>query len=283
MNVAIIGYGKVGKAYHKVFPDAVIYDEPQSKFFWSDDSMTDGINEYAFEPKEARKTVNECDIALICVPTDLKENGQLDVSIVEEVVNWLETPLILIKSALWPGTTDRLVKETGKKIAVSIEFVGEGTYPVHFWKFPHQDDPRMHQMIVLGGDEKTTEACAEILWDRMSPDIKIHQTTALEAEIGKLIENFYGSLKVTFINCFKTLADKSNSNFVRMQQAWQSDPRVDSMHLRTVSFKRGWQSKCWDKDVLALATYAKEVGAEDMEGLVNFVISANKEHLKLNG
>jgi UDP-glucose 6-dehydrogenase len=34
----------------------------------------------------------------------------------------------------------------------------------------------------------------------MSPDVKIHLTTALEAEITKLVENSYGALKVTFIN-----------------------------------------------------------------------------------
>lgn len=275
MKVAIIGYGKVGKAYHKVFPDAVIYDEPQQLVI---DPAVPKDQIWSFDSQSAKQVINDCDIALVCVPTDLKD-GKLDVSIVEEVVKWLETPLILIKSALWPGTVDRLVKETGKKIAVSIEYVGEGTYKTHYWKYPHQNDPRLHQMIVVGGEDKVAEACAEVLWDKMSPDIQITLTTALEAEIGKLIENFYGALKVTFINCFKTLADKNDSNFVRMQQAWQSDPRVDSMHLRTTSFKRGWKSKCWDKDVMALFTFAKETGAFDMASLVEEVMALNEMHL----
>lgn len=284
MKVAIIGYGKVGKAYHKVFPDAVIYDEPQS-LFGAYDKPSDwvlgspAISELSIE--QARKQVHECDIALVCVPTDLKD-GKLDVSIVEEVVGWLETDLILIKSALWPGTVDRLVKKTGKKIAVSIEYVGEGTYKTHFWKYPHQNDPRLHQMIVVGGENKVAEACAEVLWDKMSPDVRITLGTALEVEIGKLIENFYGALKVTFINCFKSLADGAGGNFVRMHQAWQSDPRVDSMHLRTVSYKRGWKSKCWDKDIVALATYAKSIGAKDMNELVETVVKLNEGHYALN-
>lgn len=284
MKVAIIGYGKVGKAYHKVFPEAVIYDP-----LYEVDDYSKGIigNETGswplagkMKPYDNKEAVNQCDIALVCVPTDLKD-GKLDVSIVEEVVGWLETDLILIKSALWPGTVDRLVKKTGKKIAVSIEYVGEGTYKTHYWKYPHQDDPRLHQMIVVGGEDKVAEACAEVLWDKMSPDIQITLTTALEAEIGKLIENFYGALKVTFINCFKSLADKNNSNFIRMQQAWQSDPRVDSMHLRTTSFKRGWKSKCWDKDVAALSTFAAETGANDMAFLVGAILKLNEDHLKL--
>jgi hypothetical protein len=63
--------------------------------------------------------------------------GSLDTSIVEQVVDWIDTPLILIKSALQPGTVDRLTEKTGKKIAVSVEFIGEGKYPIHFWKYPH--------------------------------------------------------------------------------------------------------------------------------------------------
>lgn len=269
MKVAIIGYGKVGKAYHKVFSDALIYDphihEPEI------------VQGHVRDKAE----VNKCDIALVCVPTDLKD-GQLDMSIVEEVVGWLETPLILIKSALMPGTVDRLVKETGKKIAVSVEFVGEGSYPVHFWKYPHQDDPRFHQMLIIGGEEETATKCAEVMWDKLSPDVAIHLVTAKEAEITKLIENFYGALKVTFINSLKSLADKSDTNFIKIHQAWQSDPRTDSMHLRTVSFKRGWQSKCWDKDVVALQTYARMIDADDMESLVTAILGLNAQHLAKN-
>lgn len=261
MRVAIVGYGHVGKAYHKVFPDAVIYDPYIAPY-----------------NKTAKAQVNKCDMALVCVFTPGKDNG-LDGSIVEEVVGWLGTPLILIKSALMPGTVDKLVRQTGKKIAVSVEFIGEGNYPVHFWKYPHQTDPRYHQMLIVGGEEKTATACAEILWDKLSPDVKIHITTALEAEITKLVENAYGALKVTFINTLMSLADKAGANFLRVHQAWQSDPRTDSMHLRAVSFKRGWKSKCWDKDIPALQAYAESIGADDMALLLDVIMNINKEHL----
>lgn len=290
MKVAIVGYGVVGRAYHKVFPDAYIYDEPQKIFFDpggspqkpEDDPSSRVSANPKFNSKEAKESINQCDIALVCVPTDLNDNDLLDMSIVDEVVGWLETPLILIKSALMPGTVDSLVKKTGKKIAVSIEYIGESIYPVHFWKYPHQNDPRFHSMLVIGGEEDTATQCAEIMWNRLSPDIEIHIVSAREAEITKLIENFSGALKVTFINTIKSLADKSDSNFVKIQQAWQADPRAHAMHVRTVSFKRGWKSKCWDKDVQALSTYAKEVGALDMQTLADTIIKLNAAHLKLS-
>lgn len=267
MKVAIVGYGVVGQAYSQLFTDAIIYD-PFS------DKVVDG----QVVKETTKEQVNACDIALVAVFTPHKPDGSLDTSIVEEVVGWIDTPLILIKSALMPGTVDKLVASTGKKIAVSVEFIGEGSYPIHFWKYPHQSDPRFHQMLIVGGEEKVATACAEVMWSKMSPDVKIHITTALEAEITKLVENSYGALKVTFINTLLSLAEKSGTNFLRIHQAWQSDPRTDSMHLRAVSFDKGWKSKCWDKDVPALARYAESVGADDMAKLFDTILELNKGH-----
>ena len=134
-------------------------------------------------------------------------------------------------------------------------------------------------MLVVGGEEDVAEEACQFMWRKLSPDIKIHKVTALEAEIVKLIENSYGALKVTFANTFLSLAEKSNTSFVRLHQAWNSDPRTDSMHLRAVSHDRGWVSKCWDKDVPALVGYAKSIGAYDTAKLFQTIIDLNKGHL----
>lgn len=241
-----------------MFPDAYQFDEPK------------GIG--------TREEVNKRDVAIVAVPTDLNAVGELDMTIVETVVDWLETPYILLKSALMPGTVDRLVEKTGKQIAVSVEFIGMGKYFSPPWKFPHQTDPSQHPMLIVGGEEHVASYCAEVLWDKMSPDIRIHLVTAKEAETVKLIENAYGALKVSWINAIRTLTDKTGLSFLRVHQAWQSDPRTDSMHLRTVGFKRGWKSHCWDKDVEALKNYAKDTGASDLEDLLGSVIRLNEYH-----
>jgi UDP-glucose 6-dehydrogenase len=262
MTVAIIGSeGYVGRAYRKMFPDALCYD-------------------IALDKNISKEEVNTADLALICVPTDLKDGG-LDMSIVEDVVGWLETPLILIKSALQPGTVDRLVKETGKKIAVSCELVGMGKYYTPP-QYPDPKDPTKHQTLIIGGELKTAEACAEILWSKMSPTITIHLISALEAEITKLVENTYGALKVTWVNTLMSLAHKADASFINIHQAWQSDPRVEGMHQRAVSYNRGWRSHCWDKDPQALAGYAESIGAHDMAKLINTILELNKVHLGLN-
>jgi len=262
MKVALIGQGYLGTAYSKVFRDAVIYDEPK------------GVG--------SRDDVNSCDVAIVAVPTDPLPDGSLNMSIVEEVVGWLETDYILIKSALMPGTVDRLVKETGKKIAVSVEFIGMGNYFIPPHKYPDPKDPSKHQMIIVGGEEATATKCAEVLWDKMSPDVRIHLLTAREAEMAKLIENAYGALKVTWINCMYDFVTKSGGNFVRTHQAWSSDGRVDGVHLRTLSYKRGWKSHCWDKDIAALKHAAGDVDEHGMQKLMQTILELNEGHLDDN-
>lgn len=254
-KVAIIGSeGYVGKAYNRMFPDAILHDEPLK------------IGK--------REEVNTADLALICVPTDLKDD-ELDMSIVQEVVQWIETPLILIKSALQPGTVDRLVKETGKNIAVSVEMVGEGKYNIPFWKYPHPTNPTKHQFLIVGGEEETAMRCADFLWAKMSPDINIHLTSAIEAEICKLMENFWGAQKVTFANMMYDICEKLGANYTKVLQAWGADGRVEKMHMRVLPYKRGWKSKCFNKDIPALASF-------DDSGFGDAVIKANRRHLNEN-
>lgn len=263
MEIALIGNGYLGKAYEKVFTDALVYDEPKELF----------AGQATLEA--GRNAVNNCDIAIIAVPTDYKEDGTLDTSIVEDVVSWLETDTILIKSALQPGTTDKLVSETGKNIAVSVEFIGEGTYYQPPEKYPDPRDPRKHQLLIVGGEEPARSMAAEVLWSQMSPDIRIHLVTALEAEITKMAENTYGALKVTWANVLRDICDKYGANFIQVHQAWSEDGRVDPMHTRSVSFNRGWNSKCYNKDVKAFANIS---GSLMLQGLVD----DNERHLSMN-
>lgn len=269
-EVALIGNGYLGQAYARVFPEALIYDEPKG-LFAGENTLETG-----------RLAVNACDIAIIAVPTDSTETGELDMSIVEEVVDWLETDTILIKSALTPGTVDRLVEKTGKNIAVSVEYVGMGNYYMPPEIYPDAKDPQKHRLLVIGGEEPARSRAAEILWSKMSPDTRIHLVTAKEAEITKLLENAWGAFKVTWANCMFSAVTKAKQNFINVHQAWSEDGRVDAMHTRVRSDKRGWKSHCYDKDIAALAEFARSVGADDMAELVDTVLKLNQRHLAEN-
>lgn len=288
-TVALIGNGYLGQAYERVYPEALIYDEPKGLF-----KDGEGIREHGAKATHelqqggefrdlARAAVNACDLAIVAVPTDPLEDGSLDMSIVESVVDWVETDTILIKSALMPGTVDKLVEETGKNIAVSVEYIGMGNYYLDPHDYPDPTDPRKHKVLVVGGEEPARSRAAEILWSKMSPDTRIHLVTAKEAEITKLLENAWGAFKVTWANCMFSAVTKAKQNFINVHQAWSEDGRVDPMHTRVVSDKRGWKSHCYDKDIEALAAYARSIGASDMDELISTVVKINQGHLEENG
>lgn len=279
-EIALIGNGYLGQAYERMFPNAVVYDEPKHLLKANGERIDDkrwnagleGLDDFK---QVGRAAVNMCEMAIVAVPTDYKEDGTLDTSIVEEIVGWLDTDIILIKSALQPGTTDRLVEETGKNIAVSVEFIGEGTYYQPSHKYPHPTNPKEHQLLIVGGEEPTRSRAAEILWQQMSPDIRIHLVTAKEAEITKMAENTYGALKVTWSNVLRDICDKYGANFIQVHQAWSEDGRVDPMHTRSISSKRGWDSKCYNKDVRAFANLSDSM-------MLKGLVEDNERHLGLN-
>ena len=157
-----------------------------------------------------------------------------------------------------------------------------GNYYVDPSEFPDPTNPSKHKTLVIGGDEDTAARCAEFLWNKMQPNIKIHLVSALEAEITKLVENSYPALKVSFINALYELCKSADANFIKVQQAWSSDSRVDGFHMRTLSWNRGWSSHCWSKDVPALATYAEEVGAKTMSSILRTIIDVNQVHRNQN-
>lgn len=108
MRIAIIGYGFVGKFMKELFPEAIIYDP--------------GYPELSVSKEE----INKADAAFIGVPTNMLPDGSCDTSIVESTVKWLSTPLIIIRSTVKPGTTDKLAKKyPGKHIVFQPEYIGE--------------------------------------------------------------------------------------------------------------------------------------------------------------
>ena len=111
MKVGIIGYGWIGKATQKLFPDAQVYDKY--------------IEGYT-------KPLENCDIAFLAVPTPWNQGDGLDCSAVEDAIATCGADFIVIRSATQPGFADEMVKKYKKKIVVQPEYLGET--PNHpFW------------------------------------------------------------------------------------------------------------------------------------------------------
>ncbi len=260
-KVAIIGYGYVGKAMKSFFKDhfeVLIYDP-----------LVIG---------NTKEEINTCGLAIVCVPTPMAGNYDVDLSIIKETIAWLETPLILIKSAVPPGTVDALVKETGKNICVSPEYIGEGKYVVQWWKdkgYPHPTDMKYHDFQIFGGDRETTKGVIEFYKKVVGPEVKYIQTDAKTAELCKYMENCWGATKVTFCNEFAKIAEAFGVDYNELRELWLLDGRVERMHTVVFEDNRGFAGKCWPKDVNGMVKQAEAAGY--IPKLLKAVLEVNKD------
>ncbi len=261
-SVAIIGYGYVGKAIEAFFKDhfeVLIYDPAYPQYASS----------------EAKEKINrEAGLAVICVPTPMKDDRSVDTSYVEDALSWLTTPLILMKSTVPPGTTDALRAKTGKALAFSPEYIGEGKYEVPYWKdHPHPTDMKKHSFVTIGGPKEVTRALVPYFQRIMGAEPRIFQTDSTTAELAKYMENAYLATKVTFCNEFYDIANAFGVDYHELRELWLADGRIGRSHTAVFPFSRGFGGKCLPKDTNGIIERAKEKGY--VPHLLSAVVDAN--------
>lgn len=247
-EVAVIGEGWVGKSMIELFPNANVYDEPRAI----------GL----------REVVNRCEVAFVCVPTPNVGKGELDTSIVEEVVDWCESDLIVIRSTVNPGTTDKLKAKTGKHIVFQPEYLGET--PAHPMLHP-KDRPFM----VIGGEGEDRRKLINLYTEVYNANTSIRQTTALEAEVIKLSENRAIAFKVLQAQELYDACEAAGVDYYTVRDAvYGDDPRFNLWWTFIYPDARGANSKCIPKDVYAWAAWAESSQLTDAmlkynEGLID--------------
>jgi len=267
-NVAIIGAaGKVGQAYNLVFPNALLHDP----------ALRELIDDHRGVHSTPLSIINEyCELAIVCVPTPSNPDGSCDTSIVEEVIHKLRTPLILIKSTVYPGFTHRMKMDTFKRICVSPEYIGSsGGYHVPS-KYPDPIDPRQHGFMVIGGDPDDCSAIIDIFLPVLGPSCRYRIMDATSAELVKLLENSFIAMKVTFANEMRQMCDTFGVNYHIVREGWLDDPRVGDSHSAAFSSKMGWGGHCLPKDTANLVHACKQRGF--IPHFMEAVIRSNKRH-----
>lgn len=252
MKVGIVGAGAVGAAIAKLFPEVALYDEPK------------GLG--------SRQEINACEIAFVCVPTPARPDGGCDTSIVDEVVSWLQTPVIVLRSTVSVGTTRRLAAQHGKAIVFQPEY-GPAETPDHPF-----NDLRNVRWIILGGAREATAIAARAWQDVYSADIVIHQTTPEAAELCKYMENAFLATKVTFCNEFFEIAKRVGVDYQELRELWLLDPRIGRSHTFVLPDKRGFGGKCLPKDLAAIVRTAEETGYPPT--FLKSVFESNERHRK---
>jgi len=249
MKIGIIGFGHVGKAMNKLFPDAVVYDGPL------------GIGE--------RSELRDSFAAFVCVPTPEAEDGGCDTSLVEEVVAWLEAEVIVLRSTVPVGFTDRLAARTGKRIVFQPEYYGETAgHPFA--------DPRSRSWLTFGGRPEDVNLAVRAYQTVYNAEVRIVMTDAATAELAKYMENCYLATKVTFCNEFYDIAQAVGVDYNRLREVWLEDPRIGRSHTFVYEDRRGFSGKCLPKDLSAMIRVAEEAGAD--AGLLRSVRDRNGKY-----
>jgi len=264
-TVAIVGYGYVGKALEIFFKDKfeiVIYDPPQGH--------TD------------RAATNAADLAVLCVPTPMSQDGHADLAAVEETFAWIQTPLIVLKSTVPPGTTARLAAQykLEDKLIFSPEFIGEGGYPVPWWQgVPHPTDMKLQETFLFGGTQETVEKIVPFFTKVRGPFAQYRTTDPTTAELTKYMENVWIATKVTFCNELYEVARAFGVSYDELRELWLTDGRVGRSHTLVYPDNRGFGGKCIPKDTNALYQAAKEKGYD--AALLGAVLKRNNDFRRM--
>jgi UDPglucose 6-dehydrogenase len=265
MKIGIIGFGYVGRGMAELFApafeivcfDKLDYSAPGQE--WREGA--------------GKKEINGCDLAIVCVPTPEGEGGACDIAAVGEVIAWCEAPLILIKSTVPPGTTERLAAATKKVIHFSPEYMGEPKNFVAPWRHPSPRHASMHDFVIVGGPR--ADDVLGFFQKVMAADARyIRAESATAAELAKYMENAFFATKLGFIFEFAEIAKAFGVSYNHLRELWLSDSRIGGDHTIVHSEAPFFAGKCLPKDLAAIidAAAAKGVTPE----LLIAVDSANR-------
>lgn len=256
MKLLIIGHGFVGKA--------VDYGFTNPK-----------VEKTIIDPKYGN-SIKDIDISLhdltfICVPTPMMDDGDIDTSILEEVLDYFNSgyrfahQLLVIKSTVTP---DIIAKYTDSGIVYNPEFLREKTANEDFI------NPDFH---IFGGNTFDSYRLENYYNDfSMCKRAPSYHMTAQEASFVKYGINSFLSTKVTFFNQLYDAVTEAGGNFNTVTRAMEADPRLGKTHNRVPGFdgKRGFGGACFPKDTAAFAHYT------DKMTLLEEVININNEYRK---
>ncbi len=237
-KVGVVGGGVVGGAMVKLCgPDTVVFDP--------------------YKPEHAgnKGKIDTCDVVFICVPTPMGPDGHCDTTIVEEAVAWVKAPLLIIRSTVAPGTTDRLRQKYNKRIVFQPEYLGETVGHV----FGNMAE---REFIVLGGTPEDVSRAADFYKHYYNSCARFYFGDALTAEVCKYMENAFYAVKVTFVNEFYDVAKAHGVDFNQLRELWLADPRISRDHTFVYPDRRGFSGKCLPKDCNALVHACRQKGYE---------------------
>lgn len=264
LHLGIIGYGFVGKAVDYGF------------CYSTDKTIVD--------PKINNTTISMLveknpDVVFVCVPTPEGNNGEIDSTIVEQVMYQLDaasyTGIVALKSTITPDKLRNISEKTHLRLVYNPEFLTERNALEDFV------NPQMH---VFGGSKKDCDELNSVYYyHSRCRSCPVYKTDLLTASLVKYTINSFLATKVVFFNqlydVFKTLnTDAEWDDFTTIVAG---DKRIGSTHMKVPGFdgQQGFGGSCFPKDTQALSYFARHVQEQPHE-LLESAIDINKKYRK---
>ena len=257
MKIGVIGQGFVGTAVKeglKQYHSIQTYDLDKSK------STCKDVNEL----------IDKSNYIFVCLPTPMKKDGSCDTSIVEGVVRDIDDSVVyrncsnrvvIIKSTVPPGTTERLNEEC-KHISVIFnpEFLTEANFI---------EDFKTQDRIIIGGPRPASTKVRQLFY-KAFPNAHIIKTHSTIAEMVKYTTNTFLATKVSFANEMKMICDELKIDYDKVTEYATLDDRLGKSHWSVPGpdGKLGFGGSCFPKDLNALIDlcYEKSIKANTLFG-----------------
>jgi len=239
MNIGIIGKGVVGTAVYeglKHLGHSMSFFDPK----YDDSKIED---------------VLDAECIFVSVPTNQKDNGDCDVSIVQSVVKELNdedySGLIAIKSTVVPGTVEKLsALYPLLKICSVPEFLRAKTALADFMY--------NHDLLVIGSTRKEDFDLITKIHGNLPKNIACVKPT--EAELIKYFNNVNHSVQIIFANIFYDICKKMGVDYDQVYNSIIKRDCFNPAYLMCNENLRGFGGHCLPKDTNALANFIDLLG-----------------------
>ncbi len=277
MNIAVVGLGYVGLSLaillsqkHKVIGLDISKEKVDKINNKISPIKDDEIIEYLTHKNlnligttDKELAYKKAEIVFVATPTDYNpEKNYFDTSsidnVIEDILKTNEKALIVIKSTIPIGYTERKRKEFNTdRIIFSPEFLREGK-ALYDNLYPSR--------IVVGDKTEKGEKIAKLLLEgTIKKDVPVFLMDSTEAEAVKLFANTYLAMRVAFFNELDTFAEIKGLNTLEIIKGVCSDPRIGNFY-NNPSF--GYGGYCLPKDT-------KQILADYLgNGVPNILIKA---------
>ena len=259
MQIGIVGQGYVGTALK----------EGMSQHY---NVETFDINPNLRTKNSVKDLIKSVSMTFVCVPTPMKKDGSCDTSIVESVVKDIDEAqqwcldsmlnhsiqpvekrtIIIIKSTIPPGTTNRLNKKyKNVQIVFNPEFLTEANF---IEDFKNQD------RIIIGGPRPASTKVRQLFY-KAFPKAHIIKTGSMTAEMVKYMTNTFLATKVSFANEMKMICDELKIDYDKVVEYSTYDDRLGNSHWSVPGpdGKLGFGGSCFPKDINALIALSKDM------------------------